>query len=149
MKMTEYTIGVYFNASLDRILFVKKIKPEWQKGLLNFPGGKKESNEIIKACISREFKEETNLNVPEYEWLHIGEIKGKDYIVHICTAVQRFEHGKPKSMTPEVVSWRFFETFKSQMFINNISMIAEAALTMLTQNKEDKYNFCFVTFQYN
>lgn len=43
--MIHYTIGALFTKDFGRVLIIKKLKPEWQNGMLNLPGGKLE--EII------------------------------------------------------------------------------------------------------
>lgn len=57
--MTEYVLC--FVKKGDSILFVQKMKPKWQKGRFNLPGGKIEPGENPKQAAYRELFEETNL----------------------------------------------------------------------------------------
>ena len=61
--MKNYTVAFIFTPSLDKVLLIHKISPEWQRGKLNGIGGKIEPNETNLACIIREVKEETNLQI--------------------------------------------------------------------------------------
>src|SRR5579872_3178612 len=89
--MKSYTIGALFSPNLDRIVLIKKLRPEWQNGKYNLPGGKMEQGETAQQCISREFYEETGLVVLPQEWKHIGAIENvspKDkYRVEFLTAI--------------------------------------------------------------
>lgn len=51
----------------DRVVLVKKTKPEWQAGLLNGIGGKIEPGESPFDAMVREFEEETGYRTLEWE----------------------------------------------------------------------------------
>lgn len=53
----------------DKIILVKKAKPEWQRGLLNLPGGELKPNESPRQCIKREWFEETGIETFESDWI--------------------------------------------------------------------------------
>lgn len=62
--MRRYTIGIMLDddmmpGSYRRVALIKKERPEWQKGLYNFPGGHVEEGEGSLPCVIREFMEET------------------------------------------------------------------------------------------
>jgi 8-oxo-dGTP diphosphatase len=58
-----YVIGFLFTIERDRVLLVRKNRPEWQAGRLNGIGGKIEPGELAIDAMIREFKEETGLLV--------------------------------------------------------------------------------------
>lgn len=106
--MKRYTIGILLFQDFSKVLLIKKTKPEWQAGKLNFPGGKLEPNELQIECVVREFYEETNLSIPEDDWKFIGVIQNQDegYEVDIFTALYNYnKHGEPFSNTEEEVMW--------------------------------------------
>jgi len=81
--MTEYSIGLM--KFLDEIVLLKKARPEWQKGLLNLPGGHVEGGESARQCMAREWAEETGVVTQPEEWTQRLEILGHDYMLHVFT----------------------------------------------------------------
>jgi 8-oxo-dGTP diphosphatase len=56
--MRTYTVGFLFSPDKQKVLLIKKNKPEWQKGLLNGIGGMCEKGESPAQTMIREFNEE-------------------------------------------------------------------------------------------
>lgn len=69
MNERAYVIAVAFDAE-GRVLTVRKSRPAWQAGRLNFPGGKVEAGETTREAVAREFFEEVGAQVPEPLWEH-------------------------------------------------------------------------------
>lgn len=85
--LKKYTLGVAFDHD-SNIVLIKKNKPEWQAGMLNFVGGKVERGEKPQDCMAREFREETGVEIPPEQWRYVGTMKrNKDFIVYIYTTV--------------------------------------------------------------
>lgn len=103
--MKQYIIGALFRNNFTEVLLIEKQKPEWQKGLLNFPGGKIEEGERPAECASREFVEEAALNIPVDLWHSIGEINGNGYNCYFLTALYDEAMGQAKSMEIEQLHW--------------------------------------------
>lgn len=61
--MKRYTLVIPYSDYHQRVVLLEKQSPAWQKGLLNFPGGKIEPNESGIACAARELFEETGIEV--------------------------------------------------------------------------------------
>lgn len=101
--MKEYTIGIILDKELNHVILIQKTHPEWQKGLFNFPGGHVEQGETYTTCISREIKEECDLNIPEEDWNFIGELVGEDYNVRVFSCIWNLGHGFFISKTDEEV----------------------------------------------
>lgn len=76
--MKEFSLGFIFDASHKKVLLVHKEKPDWQKGKINGIGGKLEQGESPVACIARETREESCLNIPEENWTFLGLLSTKD-----------------------------------------------------------------------
>lgn len=65
----------------DESIFIVKKKPDWQKGRINFVGGKIEPGESPHEAARREFYEETGLSwtLPH----HMGRLETHSGIVHV------------------------------------------------------------------
>jgi 8-oxo-dGTP diphosphatase len=61
IERQKYVVGFLFDPTLSKVVLIRKIKPDWQKGLLNGVGGKVGDNipdETPEQAIHREFREE-------------------------------------------------------------------------------------------
>lgn len=65
--MTAYVAGFLFDESSERVVLVRKGKPEWQRGRLNGVGGKIEPGETEAQAMRREFAEEAGVTVEGWE----------------------------------------------------------------------------------
>ena len=59
----DYVAGFCFSECGGRVALIRKLKPEWQRGLLNGIGGKMEPGESLHSAMVREFEEETGAHV--------------------------------------------------------------------------------------
>ncbi|MPY21593.1 NUDIX domain-containing protein [Shewanella psychropiezotolerans] len=66
--MIRYVTGFMFSDNLQNVALISKIKPAWQKGLLNGVGGKIEHSETAEEAMAREFMEETGVNTNPEDW---------------------------------------------------------------------------------
>jgi 8-oxo-dGTP pyrophosphatase MutT (NUDIX family) len=71
----QFVDGFMFDPLLARVVLIRKIRPDWQEGLLNAVGGKIEPNETAPAAIAREFEEETG--VTDLVWRQFLDLKLK------------------------------------------------------------------------
>ncbi len=63
-SVTGYTLVVARAPGSRRALAVRKRRPSWQAGRLNFPGGHIEAGETPRECVARELREETGVEAP-------------------------------------------------------------------------------------
>jgi 8-oxo-dGTP diphosphatase len=71
MERKHYVVGFLMDPTLSKVVLIRKIKPEWQQGLLNGVGGKvgdNHPNETAEEAMHREFAEEAG--VEGLEWKH-------------------------------------------------------------------------------
>lgn len=74
--MKNYVLGFVFNSGDNHVprgayvALIKKQRPAWQQGKWNGVGGKIEPNESPLEAMSREFCEETGLDIPLAAWEH-------------------------------------------------------------------------------
>ena len=104
MEHTQYVMGLIFDTT-DRILLIKKKRPTHQVGKWNGLGGKVEDNESITAAMSREVKEEANLDIPETSWtlMYSGSQPSGSLFVFI-TYISPELMDSTKQMTDEIIS---------------------------------------------
>lgn len=143
--MKKYTIGIVFNPDLTCTMLIQKNRPKWQEGRLNFPGGHIEENENSFDCVSREFKEECDVDISPSDWKYIGRIKNtNDYYVDILTAIVP-DSTTPQSLTDETVRWYLCDRLPSNV-ISNIRWILPFAQNYHAQGNNDSLKFG--TFEY-
>lgn len=58
-KMKHFVMGFVFNCDLNRVLLIKKLRPEWMAGRWNGIGGKIDPGETPLKAMIREANEET------------------------------------------------------------------------------------------
>jgi 8-oxo-dGTP diphosphatase len=71
--MNRYVVGFAFTKDREYVLVIKKLRPDWQKGLLNGIGGKIEPGETPIEAMKRECMEEAHV---ELDWIHKGVMRG-------------------------------------------------------------------------
>lgn len=64
----KYVVGFMMDPLLRHVVLIRKLKPEWQKGLLNGVGGKVEPGEDALTAMHREFREEAGIE--GLDWRH-------------------------------------------------------------------------------
>jgi 8-oxo-dGTP diphosphatase len=88
--MTEqipYVLGFGFDATQSHVAMIRKERPDWQKGLLNGIGGHIEEGETPRQAMSREFKEETGVEISEEGWDLVTRLSGDNFIVYVFMAI--------------------------------------------------------------
>lgn len=117
--MIEYVVGFAFYR--DQVLLQHKLKPEWQQGKLNGPGGKIEPYRVLlqpeltcpghssgdlnpEAAMRREFHEECGILVGE--WYKMVELMHREWTVHFFkTTLNSEQKRQVYSPTPEENAW--------------------------------------------
>ena len=69
--MKRYVLGLAFTED-GSVVMVRKNRPVWQAGKLNFVGGKVEPNEMYSDTMVREFLEETGVETQKSDWRFAG-----------------------------------------------------------------------------
>lgn len=96
----QYVCGFLFSEDRKEIALIVKKKPKWQEGKVNGIRGKMEEKDTLKSinhrgvtnctpityAMSREFKEETGVDIHPYEWHHYATINGSDYTCNFLRA---------------------------------------------------------------
>lgn len=87
----------------ERVMLIRKQRPDWQKGKLNLVGGKVESTDLdFESAAKREFREETGLDILNLE--KYGAIQGEWGRVHVFAGYIKGDD-LPISLNDESVYW--------------------------------------------
>lgn len=79
----RYVLGFAFDKDRQRVILIRKNKPDWQAGKLNGVGGKVEGDESVIRAMVREFFEETGAETSTTDWEWYGRIYGDGAEVHV------------------------------------------------------------------
>jgi 8-oxo-dGTP pyrophosphatase MutT (NUDIX family) len=148
LKMERYTIGIYFDYKLEKVVLILKNRPKWQAGRYNFPGGHIEPDEKGIDCVVREFEEECGIKTFPNDWKEIGMILNDEfYEVQIFTAIQKEEHGTICTKEDQPVEWKQLNLLPSNM-ISNLHWLIPFALNCWRQGNNDHLNFGLFRYEY-
>lgn len=145
---TQYTVGIYFDKRLDRVVLILKNRPNWQRGKWNFFRGPKESQETWEQCVVREFKEECAVNTCVDDWKYIGIIENIDYEVHIYTTIQKDYQGCIKTNEDQKVKWIFIDELPKNIIPNLEFLIPYARVYLKHESNLDYVQFATFNYRY-
>jgi 8-oxo-dGTP diphosphatase len=90
-KMQKYVLVFPYDPTgePERVMLIRKAKPEWQKGRLNLVGGKVEPGESFDQAAEREFREETSVYADNFR--RVGTIRSdnSDFVIGVYTCLAR------------------------------------------------------------
>jgi 8-oxo-dGTP diphosphatase len=130
----KYTLGFLFNHDLSRVLLIHKLRPAWQKGMVNGLGGKFEKDETAKTCITREVEEETNLKTNPSDWQKIGELHSSKFAVDVMVAIYSGQASDAVSNEEEKVEW-FPTSNLPKNIMTNLSWLIPLALEKIEEKE--------------
>lgn len=85
--MKEASLSIIEDIKAHKYLMIRHQRGI-NKGYVNFPGGKKEVGEDMRACVIRETLEETGLTVKNPVEVGYIEFPGADYHVHVFKSTE-------------------------------------------------------------
>lgn len=133
----EYVCGFLFDKQVQQVVLIWKEKPAWQKGKLNGVGGKIEPGETPYQAMVREFKEETGLQVEN--WQPLASVSEDHYRVRFFYAVDdknQFEYAETKE-SEEVAKLDLDEhLFSNYPHISNLEWLIDLAINLATAPDE-------------
>lgn len=123
--MTDYVVGFLHDG--DRVVLIRKNRPEWQAGKLNGVGGRVEDFELLPAAMSREFHEETGVLL--YNWRHFLTLHSDIHNIYFFTKRVFVETlAKVKTVEDEEVIVRPYRTLQPWEVIPNLEWILPLAM---------------------
>jgi 8-oxo-dGTP diphosphatase len=81
-----YVVGLLFSTSRDRVVLIRKLRPERLMGRWNGVGGKVESGEDPIHALHREFEEETGVATHHLEWHEFARLERDASVVWFFSA---------------------------------------------------------------
>lgn len=129
-------VGFCFSSEMRSVVLIRKLKPLWQKGLLNGVGGKIEEGENSLQAMIREFKEEAGADIKD--WLHFAEmaivppVVEEDEIPGVYIDVFA-TIGEPtiESKTAEPVGWCNVNEINQLQVVPNLKWLVPMAIDKL------------------
>lgn len=116
----QYVLGFAINLKLNKVVMIRKTKPDWAKGKLNGVGGKVEEFDLNHyAAMTREFHEETGVHIDEGSWYymtHFGSPEREDNPFNVdcfVTLISEWDIKAVRTTTEETVEvWDMDRVFK-------------------------------------
>lgn len=99
-KKIEYVNGLLFSENCKKVVLINKNRPAWQKGKWNGVGGKIEDFESTIDAMIREFYEETDLMITNWECF--STVESDTWKVYMYRAISK-EYDKVITKTDEKV----------------------------------------------
>lgn len=124
-KTQDYVLGFMFSNEVGYwgdCALIRKMRPEWQAGLLNGIGGKIEGIESPTSAMVREFEEETGYK--QEQWKQFLIMNGKGW--RVFCFVSKGPLTKLKTMTDEEIEIRRIEDADGE-FLENVQMLMASA----------------------
>lgn len=142
--MKKYTLGFIFNSTLDKVLLIHKLRPEWQLGKLNGLGGKVEEGENSLTCITREILEESGLITEKDLWIKIGSMNSPEkWTVDVFGYAYKGDMNNVKSIEDEQVEWFDINSLPSNVH-SNLTWLIPMTLDKI---KNNKFNTAFIEYE--
>lgn len=139
----NFVCGFLYNKNQSQVILVKKNRPKWQLGRLNGVGGKLEEKENSKACMVREFREETGVITNTTDWTHFCSYTWKEGIVNFYCATNEKYFIKVKTITDEEVGPYYIQDIKNHPHIYNLNWLVPLSLdSSLNFIKNGAINIC-------
>lgn len=102
--MLHVAVGIIVNAQQE-VLVAKRAQHKHQGGLWEFPGGKVEKNESAREALSRELKEELNIEVISAYPLLKKEYHYSDRHILLDTWMVLEFSGEPDGIEGQLIQW--------------------------------------------
>lgn len=118
----------------NNILFIRKNRPDWQRGYLNGVGGKINFAETAREAMSREFLEETGIAIDKHSWIYVCELinnNGNGKVSFFTIKVPTIDY---KNQTDEQLELINYEVMAQFNLLPNIKVLVELSLLRLNYN---------------
>ena len=132
----EVGIGIVFNEN-GELLIDQRLESSSMGGMWEFPGGKKNSDELIEKTIERELKEEIGIlvkvGIKLLSFVHVYTHKKLHFTVHICELIS----GDPKPLASQKLLWVSPDKLSNFPFpAANTKIISELHKHLCIRNKK-------------
>jgi 8-oxo-dGTP diphosphatase len=140
----RYVVGFLFQNSGKEVALIAKLRPEWQKGMLNGVGGKIKSEEESPAqAINREFKEETGADIQDWRLFCIlSDIREFSWKVFMYSA--HTNNVNIKTCEDEEVAWYQVKDIPTLNTVPNLRWLIPMALDQNDIIADVAESLCFL-----
>lgn len=97
-------VGIVFRQD-GQVLIAQRLESSMLGGLWEFPGGKLEEGETLKACVERELKEEVGVDVEAKEELATVDHAYSHFSITLTAYVCRYVSGEIQALQCADVRW--------------------------------------------
>lgn len=125
MKRIEVAVGILYDDT-GRVLVGQRTVKDLYFQKWEFPGGKLEQGETVTNALTREFKEETGINVESCEPLMQVVHDYPDRLVRLHIQVINSYSGEVQSMEGQALKWVRLEELDGLDFLQGNQAIIEA-----------------------
>lgn len=126
----KYVLGFVMDKKKEKIVLIKKNRPDFQSGKLNGLGGKIEDGETPVEAIKREIMEESGIVIDYSDLNHIGLIQdNKDEFKVDVFHAEISDIEKAKTLTDEkVIVFSIEDALKQENLIDHVPQIISTIL---------------------
>lgn len=128
-------VGFHFDEKLEKVVLIRKLKPDWQKNKLNGVGGKIEGDETPLDTMVREYEEETGVKTELFHWQYFMTMQGEDFKIFYFVA--QGDISTVRSVEAEKVEVTNLEdlTLTRKDTVENLAWITGAAYDVVTDGR--------------
>ena len=123
--MKEYVVGFMFDEYRERVVLIRKNRPEWQAGKLNGVGGKVEPDENPMAAMIREFQEETGVETSPLDWTNFALLWGDDFEIAFYKGFSNKIYDAAETKTDEEIEKHYVQYVEG---LNNLKWLLPLAM---------------------
>lgn len=98
----QVVVGLVYDDK-NRVLLIKKNRPDWQKGIYNGIGGKINENETSREAMIRECKEESGLDIDNWKIHNFKTFENGIQLYYMKAKVEEEILNKAESLTDEKI----------------------------------------------
>jgi 8-oxo-dGTP diphosphatase len=135
MEKKSYVVGFLFGPYMDKVILIKKKRPDWQKGKYNGVGGHIEGDEGAHSAMVREFEEEAGITIPV--WNLFCTLKNEGWTCYFFYAVSE-KYYEAATNTDEEISIIDVDDIQYSKVIDNLKWL-------IPMCKDPKHEYCVAT----
>lgn len=140
----RYVVGYMFNDNVDRVVLIRKNRPDWQKGKTSGIGGHVEFGESIVDAMVREYYEETGVRTFQMDWSLAATLHFEYAVIDFFAARNTYYFIQSTTKTDESIVKCLVRNVSSFDPIHNVPNTIELAMQRLSDIKgkepQSKYN---------
>lgn len=137
--MTRMVVGFMFDEKLENVVLIRKLRPEWMKGLLNGVGGKIEEGESPIDAMAREYQEETGVETFSFDWLHYLTMTGGDFEIYYFMGLSRISTEKTMEDEEIIITPIDSIQLRDKTTIDNLPWILSLGLNVINNGPTSAY----------